>query len=465
MNEEPRDLELTGAELERALATTSAFLAAHIDALPTAPMHRTKGSKKAARALREAMPEQGAPLEKLLKHLFERVIPASLNTASGGYLAYVPGGGVLASVLGEVIALGTNRFVGVSIAAPLLTRLEQDVIDWIGGICRLPEQTRGGVLTSGGSIATLTAVVAARRSRVGDEVHRGVIYTSDQAHHSVKKAALIAGFPLASVRVIPTDERFAMRLDIAAGAIAKDRENGLIPCAIVAAAGTTNTGAIDDLEGAADLAKEHNLWLHVDAAYGGFFAMTERGARALKGLERADSITLDPHKSLFLPYGTGCLVVRERASLARAFSETADYMPVRDDEGELVDFCDVSAELSREARGLRVWLPLKLHGADAFRRTLDHKLDLATYLRDELKKRPRIEIVAEPQLSLLAFRIRGEGDAPTRAALKSINARQRVFLTGTLAHGQFVIRACILSFRTKRHHVDALLEDLDRALG
>lgn len=429
----------------------------HVTTLDEQPVHATRGGKKLAAALREPMPERGAPLERLLRLLFGRIIPTSLNTASAGYLAYVPGGGVMAAAMADFIALATNRYAGVWLAAPGLVQIEQNVVDWFGAAVGLPAG-RGGLLTSGGSMANLIALVTARRERLPPDFLRGVVYTSDQAHHSVAKAAVVAGFPEERIRAIPTDGRMRMEIEALEAAIAEDRAAGLTPFCVVASAGTTNTGAVDDLDAIADRAARHALWLHVDAAYGGFFALTERGRAAMPGLGRADSITLDPHKGLFLPYGTGCLVVRDRDSLRRAHARHATYMPPMQTDPDLVDFCDLGPELSREARGLRVWLPLKLHGAGAFREALDEKIDLARHAASVIAALPGVTVVAPPALSLFAFHL--ATDEATRELLAFVNARQRVLLTGAVVHGRFVVRVCILSFRTHQDRVDALLEDV-----
>jgi aromatic-L-amino-acid decarboxylase len=327
-----------------------------------------------------------------------------------------------------------------------------------------------GLLTTGGSIANLIALVTARRERLPENFLSGVLYTSDQAHHSVQKAALLAGFPPASVRAVPSDPHFRIRLDALAEAVAADRAAGRTPFLLVVNAGTTNTGAVDDLAAAADLARAQGLWLHVDAAYGGFFVLTERGRRAFRGMERADSITLDPHKGLFLPYGTGSVLVRDGGALRRAHSVHAEYLPPVPEDPDFVDYSSVSPELSRDFRGLRVWLPIKMHGIGAFRRALDEKLDLAAWAADELRKIPGVEIVAEPQLSLLAFRIVRPGlddaalDDLNRRVMEAVNARRRVYITNTIARGRFLIRICVLSFRTHMDRMQMAMEDIRAAI-
>jgi aromatic-L-amino-acid decarboxylase len=395
-------------------------------------------------------------------------VPPSFNTASPGYLAYIPGGGLFQSAVADLIADSTNRYTSVYAAAPALAQLEANVIAWFCRIAGFPAAARG-TLTSGGSLANWTALVTARRERLPENFLSGVIYASDQSHYSVAKGALLAGFPEGNVREVPTDDRFRMRADALESAIEEDRRRGLTPFLIAAAAGTTNTGAVDPLPELAELASRHGLWLHVDAAYGGFFLLTEEGRRTLRGIERADSIVLDPHKGLFLPYGTGAVLARDGEALRRAHSLTGDYMPGLQNDPDRVDFSQYSPELSRPFRGLRVWLPLKMHGAGAFRRELEEKLALARMAADRLRAMEGIEILAEPQLSLLAFRLapagvpEGELNELNHRFLERVNARQRVYLTPTRLRGKFTPRICVLSFRTHRERMEMALEDIEAA--
>jgi len=458
-------LELSADVMRSMLQRTTEYIVDHIESLPEQPMHATKGGRKLARLLAAPLPEEATPFEKVLRTLFHRVIPASLNTASPGYLAYIPGGGIFHAALADLIADATNRYVGVWIAAPGLVQIEENVIQWFASMLGMPK-TAGGLLLTGGSLANLVATITARREKLPPDFLRGTLYTSEEAHHSVLKAALLAGLLPENVRSIATDDRFRMNPVALAKAIAADKEAGLLPFMIVGSAGTTNTGAVDELEKLADIAAQENCWLHVDGAYGGFFTLTERGKNALQGIERADSVTLDPHKGLFLPYGTGSLIVRDREALRRAHTVPAAYMPpMQQDEG-LIDFCEIGPELSRDVRGLRVWLPFVMHGAGVFRDALDEKLDLARFAAEELRKIPQVEIVAEPVLSLLAFRLcrpnltPSDEDALNRRWMSLVNQKQRVLLTGTTTKGRFLIRMCILSFRTHRERLDMALDDL-----
>ena len=444
----------------------------HIDSLPEQPASRTKGGVKLARSLEEPLPpEQGTPYPKLLDLLFRKAVPTSFNAAGPGYLAYIPGGGLFHSAVADLIADTVNRYTGVFAAAPALVQLEANVLSWFREIAGMPPETRG-LLTSGGSVSSLIALVTARRERLPEDFLRGILYASDQTHHSIAKSAVLAGFPPRNVREVPTDERFRIRLDVLETLIEEDRRQGLTPFLVVGNAGTTNSGAVDPLPGLAEICRREGLWFHVDGAYGAFFRMTERGRRVLAGMELADSLILDPHKSLFLPYGTGALLVRDGAALKRAHSAAADYMPAMQDNPALVDFCEMSPELSRPYRGLRAWLPLKMHGLGPFREALDEKLDLAHWALGELRKIEGIEILAEPELSLLAFRYVPPGwqggddelNRLNRKLLDRINDRQRVMLTGTLLQGRFALRICVLSFRTHHDRMEMALEDIREAV-
>jgi aromatic-L-amino-acid decarboxylase len=440
----------------------------HIDTLPQQPAAAVEGGAALARSLVEPLPKEGAPLSEVLDLVFDRAVPKSFNTAGPGYLAYIPGGGILHSAVADLIADCVNRYVGVWLAAPGLAQLEANVVRWFCQIMGYGSDSLG-FLTSGGSLASFSAVVAARRKYLPEDFLNGTIYASDQVHHSIQKAAMLAGFPTDNVRMIGSDGSFRMRCDDLSQEIEKDQAAGLAPFLIVGSAGTTNTGAVDDFETLANLAERYGMWLHVDAAYGGFFMLTDRGRALMRGIERADSIVLDPHKGLFLPYGTGSLLVRDGVALRRAHTVFADYMPAMQEEEDLVDFCQVSPELSRPFRGLAIWLPIKLLGIEPFSRNLDEKLDLTIWATQELKTIHGVQIVAEPQLSIVAFRLSAPGlddDALNRLNhdfLARVNARKRVYLTGTTLSGLFTVRICVLSFRTHMDRMEDGLADIRAA--
>jgi aromatic-L-amino-acid decarboxylase len=467
---EDRSLELSSDALRDLIDDAADRIVEHIASLPEQPSADTVGGAALARSLAEPLPQTGRPANELLDLLFDRVIPKSFNTAGPGYLAYIPGGGLPHSAVADLIADAVNRYVGVFAAAPGLAQIETNVVRWFCDIAGYPESARG-ILTSGGSLATFSALVAARRDRLPENFLSGTIYVSDQAHLAIRKAALLAGFPPDNVREIPTDDTFRIRGEALSEAIAKDRAAGKTPFLLVGNAGTTNTGAVDDLAALADLAARERLWFHVDAAYGGFFLLTDEGRRRMAGIERADSIVLDPHKGLFLPYGTGALLVKDGEALKRAHALSADYLPSMQEDTDLVDFNLLSPELSRDFRGLRVWLPLKMHGIEPFRTNLEEKLELAALAAEELSRIPGIEILAAPQLSIVAFRLRRDGlDGPAldrlnHDLLDRINGRKRVYLTGTILRGRFAVRICVLSFRTHRDRMEQGLADVRAAVA
>lgn len=445
-----------------------------LQSLPDQPLSRLDGSRKLARALRREWPEEGSELSEILRVL-DRAMSRSLNTTSPGYLAFVPGGGLPDAALAELYAALVNRFTGLWMPAPGFVALESDVIGWLCQIVGYGEGS-GGILTSGGSLANLAAVVSARARCLPEDFLGGSVYLTEQAHHSMDKALKIAGFPARSAHRVAVDEAFRMSPRALESAIEADRALGRSPFLVVANAGSTAVGSVDDLEAIAEICERERLWMHVDAAYGGSFPLTERGKHALAGLSRADSITLDPHKGLFLPYGTGCLLVRSKASLREAHAVGASYLPKPQEDPDQWDFADLGPELSRPNRGLPLWLPIVLHGFGAFRQALDEKLDLARMAAEGIRALPCVRLVTEPVLSLFAFRCEPEGlsddqtDALNRRWLSKTNERQRVFLSGatvsdpSTGRALFVGRVCVLCFRTHHDRIEMLLADLGEAL-
>ena len=461
----PSELELSEEQMREMTDLAIERISAFIGSLPEQPAYEIDGAEAMARALIEPLPEQGEPFEELLARLFDEVIVKAFNTAGPGYLAYIPGGGLYHSALADLIADSVNRFTSIWMPSPGLAQIEAVAVRWLCEIVGYPDGALG-LLTTGGSLANFTAIFTARRERLPENFLSGTIYVSDQVHHSIQKAAILAGFPVSAVREIASDGESRMCLDHLEERIYADRAAGKQPLMIVGTAGTTNTGAVDDLDGLADIAAREDLWFHADAAYGGFFMLTERGRATLSGLERSDSLSLDPHKGMFLPYGTGSLLVRDGEALARAHAVGADYLPTMQDDPDFVDFSEISPELSRDHRGLRVWLPVKMHGIGVFRDQLDEKLDLTAWITEGLRGIDGIEIVAEPQLSLVAFRIVVPAKTPAqlnelnRRFLEAINDRKRIYISGAVVQGDYVARICVLSFRTHIDRMEEALEDI-----
>jgi aromatic-L-amino-acid decarboxylase len=458
-----------GAETLRNLTETCVrFVLDHLGSLDRQPASDVDGAEELAASFAEAPPENGRGLEAVLARLGPAVAK-SYTTPGPGYLAYIPGGGLYASALADFIACAVNRYVGVAQAAPVLARIEETAVRWLAGVMGYPA-TAAGILTSGGSLSNFSAIVTAREAKLPQGFSQGRIYVSEETHHSVAKAARLAGFRRDAIRVVPVDARRRLRASALREAVSDDRGRGLAPFLVVASVGTTNTGAIDPLREVLAVARDQGLWVHADGAYGGFFRLAPDGERLTDGIEDCDSITLDPHKGLFLPYGTGCLLVRDRDALLQAHRESADYLQDVEAGATGASFADLSPELSREFRGLRLWLPIQLHGLSAFREQLAEKLALTRLAYDELCQVPQLEMLDEPQLTVVAFRVRGraaEADAKGAELLRRVNARKRVFISSTRIDGRYVLRLCILSFRTHedrvRDAVSAIREEV-RAL-
>ncbi|MEA2510366.1 MAG: aromatic-L-amino-acid/L-tryptophan decarboxylase [Actinomycetota bacterium] len=426
-----------------------------------APAADLDGAYQLAAKLRGAPPDEGVPFEELLG-IIDAAASKAYDTAGPGYLAYIPGGGLFASAIADLLADTTNRFMNISAPAPALVQLEANVVRWLCDEFTFPADSQG-ILTSGGSMANFSAVVTARETYLGEDLGHGRLYVSEHVHHSITKSAHLAGLPRASVRAVPCDSNLRIRMDALHDLVRSDRDAGHKPFLVVGSAGTVNTGAVDPLSEIASFCKDENMWFHVDGAYGGFFQLCESGRKRLSGIGSADSITLDPHKGMFLPYGTGSLIVRDGSLLKAAHQEGAGYLPESSDDAHLPDFADYSPELSRDFRGLRVWLPLQLHGVNAFRHALEEKLALARRVYDALVQGPELEVPWEPDLSIVAFRPASGTEAAAEQLLDTINSSRRIFLSATSIDGQKYLRVCVLSHRTDTDRIDEAIEIIQKA--
>jgi aromatic-L-amino-acid/L-tryptophan decarboxylase len=462
-------LEPGPEEMRAMLGAVADRLVHHVEALDRGRAIEPPSARDPGDLLREPLPEDGSKLDTVLDVLFEQVIPGGVDPASPGSLTFANGGGLVHAAAADLIAAVTNRYGGFWAAAPGVNAVEWTVVRWICDLVGLPPSS-GGLLLTGGSMANLTALVTARHARLDTAVERGTVYASEEMHHSIRKAARVVGLPAANVRAIPTDRRLRMRPDLLQTQIERDRADGLAPFCVVGTAGSPNAGAVDDLRAVGEVSARNGLWFHVDAAYGGFFLLTSAGREALAGIDAADSVTLDPHKSLFLPFGTGSLVVRDLDVLRRAHTLNSSCVAGIAQDGDRVggvNFADLSIEQTREARGLRVWLPLKLLGARIFREALEEKLELAALAAERVHAIPGLEIVVPPALSAFAFRLddRWNGDAreATRSLVERVNRSGQVHLAMAEVDGRPVVRVCVLSFRTHRAHVDTLCSRLREA--
>lgn len=408
---------------------------------------------------------QKRSIPDLLKLYQKEVAETGINAASGKHLGYIPGGGIFTAALADFIAAVTNPYASVHYASPGAATIENEVVNWLKSVFSFPDNAVG-CLSSGGSISTLIAFTAARdKHKVKNEfICKNVVYLSEQVHHSTQKTLRIIGLEDIILRYIPLDTHHKIKTEALEVLIEKDISAGLQPFLVVATAGTTNTGAIDPLNDIAVIAKQHDMWFHVDAAYGGFFIMTSK-KELFKGIEKADSIIIDPHKGLFLPYGVGAVLVKDSAAVLHSNYYTANYMQDGANEEMLKSPANISPELTKHFRGLRVWLPLQTHGIEPFIACLEEKLLLVHYFRNQLAELGFC-LGPEPDLSVSYFWYPFESDADkkNRQLMDEIHADGSVFLSSSIINKRFVIRIAILAFRTKKEIIDEAIEMITRCL-
>ena len=443
-------------------------VAEHISTLRDQPAQRSLDRAEADRLIGGPPPERGRDFEVLLEFLRERVFPYHAREPHPHFMGYIPSSPTFPAIMGDWLATGYNFFAGVWSVAAGPNEIELVVLDWFRRWLGMPGGA-GGLLTSGGSAATLTAVVAARHAvnPGGDALSRLTLYTSEQAHSSIQRAAWIAGIPRGNVRAIETGDDYCMRIDALRARIAADTGAGLVPFMVAASAGTTNTGAIDPLGEIADVCARSRIWMHVDAAYGAFAALTPTGALQLSGIERSDSVTLDPHKWLFVPFECGCLLVRDPLALEQAFSVHPDYLSdVRPRERE-VNFADLGEQLTRSSHALKVWLSVSYFGVEKIREAIAAGVRRAEYAASLIAARDDFEILSPPQLGVVCFRVHPAGvDDPV--GLDALNARintrvnetGRFLISSTKLRGRFSLRLC-----TQVHRMtDADIDDIVAAI-
>ena len=465
LEREARRLEPGAAQRSHWRDAAAAYAEQLLEQLAVLPAYRP-GLGDPSGALTQPFADEPTDIAELLATLDTEVIAPGINPASPHSFGYIPGGGLYPSALGDFLADVTNRYSGVFYAAPGAVRLEMQLVHWLAELVGYPAATAGGDLTSGGSIANLSAVVAAREAhgvRAAD-LPRRVVYLSEQCHHSMAKALRIAGLDECVRRIVRVDDRWRMDADALAVHISADRKAGLLPWLVVATAGTTDVGAVDPLAAIADIATAESLWLHVDAAYGGAFLLCGKGRRALAGIEQSDSAVIDPHKGLFLPFGSGALVVRDRERLAAANRYHANYMQDTFRPDVELSPADLSPELSRPFRGLRLWLPLKLFGLAPFRAALEEKLLLARYFHARLSELPNWEVGPAPDLSVVTYRYlpaRGDVDEFNRRLTAAVQNDGRVFISSTQLDSRYTLRLAVLHFRTHLAEIELALELLE----
>ena len=404
-----------------------------------------------------------ASIDSIIEQLDRDVDKPGLNPASGGHLGYVPGGGVFPTALGDYLAASFNKFAGIYYASPGAVKMENTMIRWMCKSVGYPASSLGN-LTSGGSIATLIAVATARDAKniTSKNVTKSVIYMTEQTHHSADKAIRIVGLNEAKINYVPMDAEFKMDAGELKKIVAQDIAEGLNPFLIIASAGTTDTGAIDPLAKISDIAEKHNMWYHVDAAYGGFFILLDSHKDKFKGIEASDSVTIDPHKGLFLSYGIGAVLIKDVAALHQTHKYQANYMQDEVNTISEPSPAELSPELTKHFRGLRMWLPLKLLGLKPFKAALEEKIMLTHYFYEEVQK-IGFEVGPFPDLSVMIYRYvpkTGDANAFNLQLIDEVKKEGRVFLSSTKINDAVWLRLAVLSFRTHKSTIDTALEVL-----
>jgi len=412
------------------------------------------------------LPDKGIGVEGVFREINQKILPNSTTVSHPRFLAYVIGPPNGIAPYAEAIAAAINQNCVIWRGGPAASVIERAVLDWLGGLFGYGDDA-GGILTPGGSIATLDALSAALHARRPGFRERGlqtagpslVIYTSVEAHWCIDKAAAILGVGVDNVRRLPVDDQYRMRVDALDEAIRIDRERGFEPFCVVATPGTVTTGSIDPIAGIADVCEREHLWLHLDGAYGGLFVLSDRKREAFEACARADSVAIDPHKALFAPLEAGCLLVRDRTTLTRAFAFRPSVGVVGKDP-LMPDYMDYGQQLSRGFRALKLWSALQAFGVDAFRSAIDWTLDLARYLAELIEGEPDLELMAPVPLTAVCFRIKGATEADHAAVLARLAEEGTAFLIPARIEGRPGIRACVTNYRTTYADIEMIVTQL-----
>lgn len=427
---------------------------------------RSPGRARLEKRLREDLPEEGQDPDAVLDRVEDDILPNTMHVDHPRFFGFVPGPNNFIGVLADALASGFNVFSGTWISGAAAAQTELVVIDWLRDLCGLPE-TAGGLFTSGGSMANVTALAAARHALLNDEIDGAVAYCSDQTHTSVDRALRLLGFGPDQLRRLPSDDQYRLVPSALTEAVADDRAHGRRPFCVIANAGTTNTGAVDPLSDLADVADEEGLWLHVDGAYGAAAVISERGRSRLEGIGRVDSLTMDPHKWLFQPFEIGGVLVRDARHLRRAFRLEAEYLEDAVGDEDEVNFSAYGIQLTRSFRALKLWMTLKVFGRQQVARAVRRGFERAEQAERLLRERSEWRVVTPAQMGIVTFRCvpdgwgRTETDDLNRRLASAASEDGELFLTKTSLDGQPVLRLCTINPRTTSTDVEWTLDRLD----
>ena len=441
--------------------------------LPDERVTREREPAEVAAALALPVPEEPMPTEAVLAHLRALTFDQSLHMGHPAYFAYITGAGTVPGAAAELLAAGLNQCSGGYRLGPGAAEIELHLTRWLASRFGLPEGA-GGMIMTGGAMANFVGLKCARDQRLGVEVReRGVaaagpvaVYASEEAHVVIRRAADMLGLGADSVRAIAVDGEQRMRVDALREALARDVAGGVLPLAVSATAGTTTTGSVDPLPELAALAREHGAWFHVDATYGGAAILSDELRGRLAGIERANSLAVDPHKWMYTPQSAGCVLLRDFGHLSRSFHADASYIWLDEAARHGIDFAMHGPQFSRGFAALKVWVSLLAHGRAAYARRIEHDVALAAYLGELVAERDEWELMCPPRLSICCFRHRPAAWAGTEEELDrhnerlmtAIHADGRVYCSNAVIDGRFGLRACIVNFRTEAEDVERLLD-------
>jgi aromatic-L-amino-acid/L-tryptophan decarboxylase len=436
------------------------YLVDRISNLRDQPVRRGITRNDIDALLKEPAPETAHALDELLGRLQKDVFQFGVKVDHPRFMAFVPGSATWPGVLGDTIAAAHQSFAGTWLGGAGVSALELVVIDWFRSWLGMPA-TASGLLLSGGSMANLTAIAAARIDKLGEQWDHATIYMSRESHSSLLRACRVLGFRRDRIRVIDVDADHRISIPELQRIIRDDVAAGLEPFCVVANAGTTSTGAVDPLNPIRELAADLDLWFHVDAAYGGFAVLTERGRDLLKGIERADSITLDPHKWLHQPFEAGCLMVKDPEALKRAYHILPDYMQDTAVNGAEINFGERGIQLTRAARAVKIWLSIQYFGLEAFRSAINTAIDLTLEAQHYIEQSDALQLITPARLGIVCFRRKGS-DHFNEQLQKQLIDDGLAMISSTRVHGNFALRLCILNHRTTRDDVMSVLEWIEK---
>ncbi|MAU40494.1 MAG: decarboxylase [Kordiimonas sp.] len=460
---------MSGAEMRRLGHKVVDLLVDHYQQLPEQAVTTPAKEDYSGAVLGDGFGERGLPADLVVEGVMHNVLRRAMPVNHPRFFAYIPGPGNFMGMLADTIAAGGNMFCGVAQQNAGPTQVENEVLDWLCELFDLPPEA-AGCLVSGGSVANMSALIVARDQMLGERRDKAVLYCSDQTHGCVAKAARLLGFREDQLSIIPSDGQYRLRMDVLTAEVMADRARGRQPFCVVATAGTTSTGAVDPLEQIADLCEEQDLWFHVDAAYGGAAMLTAGGRVQLRGIERAQSLALDPHKGLFQPMECGCLLVRQREWLGQSFRIEGAYLLDNERADGAINYRDRGVQLTRNFKALKLWMSLKTYGVAVFRDAVQKGMDLAVYGASALSEIGNCQIMAPPVMGIVVFRLRATGDKEDEAADNQLNQQLHdflqeegyAFLSTTMLSGRKCLRLCPINPRTTTEDIQRTVERIGR---